>query len=208
MMPAGRWKMEVDAACLYLVDCRHDFGRAPLEQATIEGTLRVIGDHGQEFGRFRIQIKYPHMFPERGAVPKIFLMSHREQWVNNGDSHIEDDWALCLWVAGESGIDFQDPDSFRLLIESTAGFLVRSTFYQIDRKSNPKASWYGDERAHGEKGIRQAIARIGEPNGDAPCLCGSGKSYARCHRVPIWRKYGFRKKGWSEGFGGKTRDGI
>src|SRR5208283_5972910 len=97
--------------------------------------------------------------------PSVYLVSHRDRWKNGGDSHIESDWKLCLFVPGESGIDFSQADSLNDLFAVIHTFLFKQRVYQrrlvraqLDG-SIPK--WPGEYRSHGIQGMREAIRDMG-----------------------------------------------
>ena len=79
----------------------------------MEGVFHVRSEHGHTYESVKIRVEYPHSFPERGQTPTVVLLSHRDRWPKGGDSHLNSDWSMCLFVPGESGIEFQRADSLR-----------------------------------------------------------------------------------------------
>lgn len=156
------------------------------ESAYIDGSLSVTSAHGHEYGPFDVRVKYPDSFPEPGRTPDVSLRSHRNTWRTGGDSHIEKDWRLCLFVPLEADIDFRDPRSLDSLLAVTRLFLAKQEFYQLALlrheflgRANPV--WPGTDRAHGIRGIRDAIAASGPLRANDRCACGSGRKFKRCH---------------------------
>jgi SEC-C motif len=154
-------------------------------RAFLRGLVRVLSRHGHEYGAFRVCILYPAKFPERGRLPAVYLESHR-QWQKGGDSHIEPDRKLCLFVPGEADIDWAQVDSSRKLIASLRVFLFKEHRYQKDLAQwnafhvGQKPQWLGPARAHGIAGIREVVRAQGGWERNAPCPCGSGSKYKRC----------------------------
>jgi hypothetical protein len=58
----------------------------------------------------KLRFDYPPTFPARGQTPKVVLFGHWDRWRRGGDSHINADSSLCLFVPVESGIDFTKSD--------------------------------------------------------------------------------------------------
>ena len=94
------------------------------------GTLGVYSKHGHLYESVTLRIEYPKAFPTRNQPPSVYLMSHRDRWENTGNSHIESDWRLCLFVPGESGIDFADSASLKDLFAVIHTFLFKQRIYQ------------------------------------------------------------------------------
>jgi hypothetical protein len=149
----------------------------------ITGALRVFSSHGHEYDAFKVRIVYPPEFPERGRVPSVYLESHRH-WRKEEDTHIEDDWRLCLGVPGESEIDFSKPNSFELLIQCVGDFLFKEYLYQKELANSfltrKRPMWPGPARSHGIDGIREVIQEWGKWGRNEWCPCGSGKKFKRC----------------------------
>jgi len=154
--------------------------------AFIRGCLTVVTENGASYGPFTLKVTYPLNFPSRNSVPSVYLESHRLEWKNISDSHIEEDWKLCLFVAARSEIDFGSASSLHDLLNVTSGYLVKQTFFQEDLAAQPhthiKAKWIGPEYAHGVPGLKQAVGEMDKKLGrNDPCVCGSGKKAKRCH---------------------------
>ncbi len=71
-------------------------------KAYFRGVLDLCSEHGHVYETTRICIVYPLTFPARNQPPSVYLESHRDRWRKGGNSHIESDWKLCLFVPGES----------------------------------------------------------------------------------------------------------
>ncbi|QDV39273.1 SEC-C domain-containing protein [Tautonia plasticadhaerens] len=178
-----RWRTEREVARKLLFCARP--GVDPRGTAFITGHLSVLSRHGHEYGPFNIRVTYPDRFPDAGLVPSVYLYSHRDRWRNGFDSHIEPDWRLCLFVPGESGIDFAREDSLGELLAVTASFLRKEVIYQRDLAAKvaegPPAVWPGEARSHGTEGIVEAVRARGSIRVTEPCPCGSGIAYRDCH---------------------------
>lgn len=168
------------------------FGQDSLGRALFRGFLSVLSTHGSEYGPFTIRVVYPPGFPDAGIVPSVYLMSHRDRWRSGHDSHIEPDWKLCLFVPGESGIDFRMPGSLIELLATAAVFLRKEVMYQraLERElsGGPRTAWPGEDRAHGPEGLAQAVRDRGGMGNSEPCICGSGSPFGGCcsRRVGRW----------------------
>lgn len=177
-----RWHQEQEIAARFLTEVEADFDAQ--ERASIVGNFHLVSQHGHEYDVYRIRIVYPVHFPLRGRGPSVYLLSHRGRWKNGGESHIEDDWRLCLFVPGESEIDFARSDSLTELFAVLTTFLRKERIYQRDLSremlTGKKAVWPGEARDHGIKGIREAIRDRRGISRNEPCLCGSGKKFKRC----------------------------
>ena len=121
--------------------------------------------------------------------PKVYEVGERYRQISKKcnvkiiDLHFHsDDNACCL------GLKFRD--SRRLNIRSFLEELVIPFFYQLSytEKFGIAASrndlW--GEYSHGEKGQLEYITEISNfanqnPSRNAPCPCGSGKKYKKCH---------------------------
>jgi hypothetical protein len=151
----------------------------------IRGAFSVISEHGHVYETVRLRLVYPPTFPARNQSPLVYLESHRDRWVNRGDSHIESDWRLCLFVPSESGIVFDDPTSLNDLFAVIHTFLFKQRIYQRrllqSQLKEGKAKWPGEDRSHGLQGIREAVRDSGGVGRNDPCPCGSGRKFKHCH---------------------------
>lgn len=185
-----RWKREQTIASKVLED--FEVGIDSNRTAFIRGTLGVYSEHGHLYESVTLRIEYPQTFPVRNQPPSVYLESHRDRWNNTGSSHIESDWRLCLFVPGESGIDFADPNSLNDLIAVIHTFLSKQRIYQKRLAktviAGGVASWPGEDRSHGEMGIREAIQAMGGVGRNEPCPCGSGLKYKQCHMRKFERR--------------------
>lgn len=177
-----RWRREQELVSANLTEVETG---AEGGTACIRGNLELCSEHGHVYDSVRIRIVYPPRFPFRNQPPSIYLESHRDRWRKGGDSHIEGDWKLCLFVPGESQIDFADGDSILALLGVAHTFLLKQRIYQRRlmraELEGGTAAWPGPDRSHGVKGIREAVRALGRVGRNEPCPCGSGLKYKRCH---------------------------
>lgn len=179
-----RWGQEQAIANKTLSNCESKINAN--QTAIIRGTFELCSEHGHTYEFVRLRIKYPTDFPSKNRPPSVYLESHRERWKNTGDSHIESDWRLCLFVPGESGIDFADPSSLNALFAVIQTFLLKQRIYQKRLAMVGKlAKWPGEDRSHGEKGIMEAIKAMGKIGRNSLCPCASGKKYKKCHLIKM-----------------------
>lgn len=181
-----RWEKEQAIAATLLDDFKAEIDNNGT--AIIRGKFNVVSEHGHVYETVGLRIEYPQSFPERNQPPFVILESHRDQWVNGGDSHIEADWRLCLFVPSESGIVFAEPTSLNDLFAVVHTFLFKehlyqrrlaSSYYSYSDGSHPE--WPGEDRSHGIEGIREAVRENGGIGRNDPCPCGSGKKFKKCH---------------------------
>lgn len=197
----ARWRVEQAVAAQILVCVQSG---VDIEGHTFhDGHLSVLSRHNVDYGPFHLRIVYPSAFPEHRLTPDVYLQSHRDRWRNGFDSHIEDSpfvrahrvrvlyglhvehhWRLCLFVPGETDIDFTKEDSLRDLLATAAVFLRKEMFYQRDLEEeltgSRRAIWPGEDRAHGVAGLKQMIKDRGSVRPFDPCICGSGRSFYQC----------------------------
>ncbi len=185
-----RWRREQVIAS----DLFEDFeaGIDGNQTAFIRGTLGIYSQHGHLYELAVLRIKYPQNFPSRNQPPSVYLESHHDRWKNTFNSHIESNWKLCLFVPGESGIVFADPASLKDLFAVIHTFLFKQRIYQRRLAktyiTGGEAEWPGEDRSHGEEGIREAIQAIGSVGRNDPCPCGNGLKYKKCHMRKSKRK--------------------
>ena len=157
----------------------------------MEGVFHVRSEHGHTYESVKLRIEYPLSFPDRGQIPTVMLMSHRDRWLKGDNSHLNSDWSLCLFVPGESGIDFQRTDSLRKMFGVIHTFLFKEHLYQKAKARRPitgeKAVWPGEARSHGLVGIAEAVRDKGRVGRNEPCPCGSGKKFKACHMKQLRR---------------------
>lgn len=153
------------------------------------GCLELCSEHGHVYESVRLRFVYPPTFPSRNQPPSVYLESHRDRWENGGNSHIEGDWKLCLFVPGESRINFAEDESLKKLLGVVHTFLLKERIYQrrlaTAQLRGGIAEWPGPDRSHGLQGIREAIRDMGGVGRNDPCPCGSGKKFKKCciHKV-------------------------
>jgi SEC-C motif len=179
---AERWEAEQRIGQQILDGCRSGVSEDAL--AILEGVFHVRSHHGHRYESVTIRVEYPASFPDRGTSPKVVLMSHRDRWQRTGDSHINSDWSLCLFVPGECGINFGQSTSLNDLFAVLHTFLFKEHLYQQalskEALTGEKAVWPGEARSHGLAGIAEAIRDKGRVGRNEPCPCGSGKKFKVC----------------------------
>ena len=168
------------------------------QAAIIRGTFDVSSANGHVYESVDIRVEYPATFLFRNQPPAVFLESHRDLWENTSNSHIEKDWRLCLFVPGESGIDFVQSESLNQFFAVIQTFLFKQRIYQR-RLADPNltgevAKWPGQDRSHGDSGILEAVRAKGGVGRNEPCPCGNGKKYKHCHLL-IFKRNGQRPIG-------------
>ena len=177
-----RWQVEQQIAAVTLIDV--EAGIDGNDHAYFRGNLEVSSEHGHVYETVRLRFVYPSTFPARNQPPSVYLESHRDRWKNGGNSHIEHNWKLCLFVPAESGIDFADENSLRKLIGVVHTFLLKERIYQrrlsLAELQGGIAEWPGPDRSHGIEGIREAIRDMGGVGRNSPCPCGSGLKFKQC----------------------------
>jgi len=178
-----RWEQERTIASELLQDFQAEISGDGT--AILRGIFEVTSEHGHIYERVGLRVEYPPTFPVRNQHPNVYLESHRDRWKNGGNSHIEPDWRLCLFVPIESGIDFADSISLNDLFAVVHTFLFKERIYQrrlaMSRLNGSIAEWPGQDRSHGLRGIREAVRERGGIGRNEPCPCGSGKKFKRCH---------------------------
>lgn len=182
VMP-DRWKQEQAIACSLLEDFIAEIDSRG--NAIMRGNFPLVSEHGHVYETISLRIEYPSSFPARNQPPSVFLESHRDRWEKGGNSHIELDWKLCLFVPGESGIQFAAPTSLNDLFAVIRTYLIKERIYQrrLARShfDGSIAKWPGEDRSHGIEGIREAVNESSGVRRNAPCPCGSGKRFKNCH---------------------------
>ena len=177
-----RWKQEQELAAKLLDD--FEYGLDDQGRAYLTGVFHVYSEHDHPYESVQLRFVYPPTFPNRQQPPSVYLVSHRDRWEKCGDAHIESDWKLCMFVPGESGIDFQKPDSFNELFAVLHTYLFKQHIFQQrllrERFSGEPARWPGEERSHGIAGVTEAVRAMGKVGRNDPCPCGSGQKYKRC----------------------------
>lgn len=178
----SRWQREQQLAAAILDNFEaaiDDDGRA-----CFRGDLDICSEHGHVYESVRLRFVYPPTFPARNQPPSVYLESHRDRWKNGGYSHIESDWKLCLFVPGESRINFAEDESLKKLLGVVHTFLLKERIYQrrlaMAQLRGGIAEWPGPDRSHGLQGIREAIRDMGGVGRNDPCPCGSGKKFKKC----------------------------
>jgi hypothetical protein len=179
---ASRWLREREIAQSILDECAAHVDDKNV--ASVGGVFNVTSEHGHIYESVRLRIVYPVGFPAGNIPPTVYLVSHRDRWRKGGDSHINDDWSLCLFVPAYSKIDFADANSLELLFAVIQTFLFKEWVYQGQLAQEPltrkKANWPGEARSHGPLGVAEAILENGRVGRNSSCPCSSGKKYKHC----------------------------
>jgi len=178
-----RWQQEIRLAQQLMTDFDAKIDSAGI--ASICGVFSVYSEHGHLYESVRLRIVYPASFPALNQPPSVYLESHRDCWKNGNYSHIEYDWKLCLFVPGESGINFSREDSLNQLFGIIHTFLFKERIYQQRlaraQLGGRPAEWPGEDRSHGDAGVKEAIRDMGGVGRNDPCPCGSGLKFKKCH---------------------------
>jgi class 3 adenylate cyclase len=182
-----RWEIEQEIAHEFMTDVVVGFYEQG--RAYISGTFQLVSNHGHVYDTFKLRIVYPGDFPSKSRVPYVFLDSHRNKWENSADAHLFTNWAMCLFVPGESPIDFTSETSLQELFVVVRVFLFKERLYQRDlilqAISGNRAIWPGEARSHGIAGIVEAINARGGMRKHEFCICGSGKKFKQCCKSKI-----------------------
>ena len=154
--------------------------------AVLLGSLPLVSAHGYVSDSVDLRLVYSKSFLGGcgAGSPRVYLDSHRDTWQNGGDTHIEQDWRLCLFVPGECPIDFDSDDSLPDLLALVRTFMAKQRIFQrrlnMERVLGTRARWPGEARRHGIAGIREAIEEVGRPGRNDRCMCGSGRKFKLC----------------------------
>jgi len=163
------------------------------DNLSITGELVLFTSHGSNLGTFEVEIVYHEFFGINNSPPHVYLVNKRESWQKGGESHIEDDWRVCLYVPSESKINFRNVDSLVLLIERIASFFAQESLFQDRLAGDKDASWVGPARSHGTPGLAETLVRADKSlvklRKKDPCPCGSGLRSERCHKMLLNKKY-------------------
>lgn len=177
-----RWEAEQRLARQVLDDCECAISEQGI--AFVEGVFQIRSEHGHIYDSVALRIEYPRSFPHRNLPPKVFLLSHRDRWQTGADAHIYSDWSLCLFVSGDSKIEFNRNDSLNALFGVLRTFLFKEWRFQKDlarqQVTGERAIWPGEARSHGFAGIAEAAYEMGKISRNDPCPCGSGKKFKAC----------------------------
>jgi uncharacterized protein YecA (UPF0149 family) len=92
---------------------------------------------------------------------------------------------MCLFVPGESPVDFTQPDSLNGLFAVLHTYLFKQRLFQRDLVreaiTGEKAVWPGEARSHNSAGLAEAVQDMGRVGRNDPCPCGSGLKFKKCH---------------------------
>jgi hypothetical protein len=177
-----RWETEQRIASQVLEDA--DSGIKEDGVAFVDGKFHIMSEHGHVYETATIRIEYPQSYPNGGQPPDVILLSHRNCWRAIPDAHIFPDWRLCLYVAGESPVNFSMDDSLNGLFAVLNTFLFKERVFQraLARQglTGELAIWPGEARSHRFDGIEEAIREMGHVGRNQHCPCGSGSKFKNC----------------------------
>lgn len=154
-------------------------------------TTRVGVDH-----RIPTRIDFPATYPER--EPTAYEVGGL--FKKDIDRHFySDTGACCLWLDVESPWRRDDPQALRVFLDQLLIFYHR----QVMIEARVVDAFPGPQRSHGGYGYldylkerwamtdaevrRMRFALANQANPKAPCGCGSGTSYRRCHQGEVTR---------------------
>ena len=169
-----RWEKEQQLARQIL-----DAFRCGIDQkgvAFVEGMFHIKSEHGHIYDSVTLRIEYPRLFPHGNLPPKVIVLSHRDRWKPSADAHLYSDWSLCLFVPGDSQIDFGRNDSLNAFVGVLRTFLFKEWRFQKDlvrgELTGQKAIWPGRARSHGFAGIAEVIEERGKIGAMTPAPAG------------------------------------
>lgn len=170
----ARWKIEQDSARSLLLNVS-----ASVEGdgcALIKGLMYVQRESLDPLGPFALKILYAPNFPAHD--PNVYLVN-RPEW-RSLVNHIEEDGRFCWSEVKDARINFERPDSLKLLLQNIAFRLAQVEI----RERKGLQSYPGPDRKHYEAGEYQANAdrkRRGIGPNTRPCICGKDIKYKHCH---------------------------
>lgn len=159
------------------------------ERVWLEGALKLQSECGVEHC-VQIRVEFPDNYPL--SEPKAFDAADRFSHIAN--RHFYPDGRCCLWLPPLSGWKPDDPQALLHLLHQTAIFFEKQFIYDVIQR------WPGKQWGHNEMGYLEWFCEKLEislnilPNflpvwrresrwgASAPCPCGSGLKYRRCHR--------------------------
>jgi SEC-C motif len=167
---------------------------AEKDTAFLEGDMILRADCGIPT-EIETVVRFPWDYP--GSEPVPFDAGKRFQPAPGKlltDRHIGPDGQCCLWLPPCSLWDSANPEGLREFLDELAVFFDRQLIYDLTRR------WPGPSYGHGTNGYLEFIQeRLGndvrlsdvltpvitmqtEVGPNAPCPCGSGKKFKKCHR--------------------------
>jgi plasmid stabilization system protein ParE len=137
-----------------------------------------------------IQIVFAPPYPAR--LPRVFEVGGR--FTPNADRHLVGEARFCLNLDGVGEPDLRAPDALRDFMCDVICFLEQQLIYERIKRF-PGPQWpHGEREAYARHIVEQladqsptAAARLWEaargtqPPRNAPCPCGGGDKYKRCH---------------------------
>ncbi len=156
------------------------------------GVIKTASECGVE-RCIQIQVEFPDDYPLH--EPKVF--DDARQFRHRAARHFYPDGRCCLWLPLESGWKADDSNTLLHFLRQTTIFFDKQFIYDVIGR------WPGKAWGHNEMGYREWLCeRLGVPTSQfarfaaiwngrsswratAPCPCGSGVKYRRCHRERV-----------------------
>ncbi len=162
------------------------------ERPVLLGTIKIASDCGVERSvQIRVELLANHPLHE----PKVF--DDADQFRHSAARHFFPDGRCCLWLSMSSEWKADDPNALLHFLRQTTIFFDKQFIYDVIGR------WPGKAWGHNEMGYREWLCeRLAIPmtqfrrfapiwgghgrwGATAPCPCGSGLKYRRCHRARI-----------------------
>jgi hypothetical protein len=164
------------------------------EIASLEGALILTAECGIRT-EIATVVRFPWDYPGTEPVPfDAAKRFHAAPGKHLTDRHLGSDGQCCLWLPPCSLWDSANPEGLREFLDELAVFFDRQLIYDVT------GIWPGPSYDHGIDGYLEFIReRLGddsrfsdllipiitmqsEVGPNAPCPCGSGKKFKKCHR--------------------------
>jgi hypothetical protein len=165
-----------------------------------DGIAKLVGPVSVNIGKryeiirtAEVRVEFPAAYPNSepdGFIAKGTFAPHPGKLF--ADRHMSKGGWCCLELPAESSWDPKDPDGLRKWLTNFVLFIHRQFLYDING-----GKWPGPEWEHGARGWAQFvrrnldkkywpifidIARSVPGLRRQACPCGSGKSFAQCHK--------------------------
>lgn len=158
------------------------------QKAILEGTITLVEEDCGVRTRIASRIEFPATYPK--SEPEAFETGGRFERIPK--RHIDPNGKCCLWLPPRSPWDPEDQDALRRFLDELAVFFHRQLVFDVT------GTWPGREWDHGDNGyleylleelggdpaLLDALTRavpLSSGGRNAPCPCGSGRKYKRCH---------------------------
>jgi hypothetical protein len=187
---AGPTELERDLAYLNEHYPALEIRRSPLG-ATAIGPIEVTQPDGSTVA-IEVGIDFSGSHPAR--APRSYDAAGR--WDPDLDRHIITDRNFCLFLARVDEPNMREPAGVEVYMNELESFLRQQLILDSQRRFDPDARFPGPEWPHGSGAyilfchrllleepaeLREAMWAFRGNAGD-PCFCGSGGTYADCHR--------------------------